>query len=51
MSNEEVFQTMRDLVAEQFAQEPDEVTMTDRKRRIRLMTRRKYLGTGQVEDR
>lgn len=27
MSNEEVFQTMRDLVAEQFAQEPDEVTM------------------------
>jgi len=26
MSNEEVFQTMRDLVAEQFAQEPD-VTM------------------------
>lgn len=27
MSNEEIFQTMRDLVAEQFAQEPDEVTM------------------------
>ncbi len=27
MSNEEVFQTMRDLVAEQFAQEPEEVTM------------------------
>ena len=27
MSNEEVFQTMRDLVVEQFAQEPDEVTM------------------------
>lgn len=27
MSNEEVFQTMRDLVAEQFAQEPDEVTL------------------------
>ena len=27
MSNEEVFQIMTDLVAEQFAQEPDEVTM------------------------
>ena len=27
MSSEEVFQTMRDLVAEQFAQEPEEVTM------------------------
>lgn len=27
MSNEEIFQIMRDLVAEQFAQEPDEVTM------------------------
>ena len=27
MSNEEVFQIMRDLVAEQFAQEPDDVTM------------------------
>ena len=27
MSVEEIFQTMRDLVAEQFALEPDEVTM------------------------
>lgn len=27
MSNEEVFQMMRDLVAEQFAQDPDDVTM------------------------
>ena len=27
MSNEEIFQTMKDLVAEQFAMEPDEVTM------------------------
>ena len=27
MSNEEVFQTMKDLVAEQFAMEPEEVTM------------------------
>ncbi|MEA4993970.1 Acyl carrier protein [bioreactor metagenome] len=27
MSNEEVFQTMRDLVAEQFAKEADEVSM------------------------
>ena len=27
MSNEEIFQTMRDLVAEQFGMEPDEVTM------------------------
>lgn len=27
MSNEEVFQTMRDLVAEQFAKEADEVGM------------------------
>ena len=27
MSNEEIFQTMKDLVAEQFAMEPEEVTM------------------------
>ena len=27
MSNEDIFQTMRDLVAEQFGMEPDEVTM------------------------
>ena len=27
MSNEEIFQTMRDLVAEQFAMEPEEITM------------------------
>ena len=27
MSNEEIFQTMKDLVAEQFAMEPGEVTM------------------------
>ena len=27
MSNEEIFQTMRELVAEQFAMEPAEVTM------------------------
>lgn len=27
MSNEEIFQTMKALVAEQFAMEPDEVTM------------------------
>ena len=27
MSNEEIFQTMRDLVSEQFGMEPDEVTM------------------------
>ena len=27
MSVEEIFQTMRDLVAEQFAMEPEEVTM------------------------
>jgi acyl carrier protein len=27
MSNEEVFQAMRDLVAEQFAQSPEDVTM------------------------
>lgn len=27
MSNEEIFQTMRELVAEQFAMEPVEVTM------------------------
>ena len=27
MSNEEIFKTMKDLVAEQFAMEPDEVTM------------------------
>ena len=27
MSNEEIFQTMKDLVAEQFAMEPVEVTM------------------------
>ena len=27
MSNEEIFQTMKDLVAEQFAMEPAEVTM------------------------
>ena len=27
MSNEEIFQTMRELVAEQFAMEPSEVTM------------------------
>ena len=27
MSNEDVFQTMKDLVAEQFAMEPAEVTM------------------------
>ena len=26
MSNEEIFQTMRDLVSEQFGMEPDEVT-------------------------
>ena len=26
MSNEDIFQTMRDLVAEQFGVEPDEVT-------------------------
>ena len=26
MSNEEIFQTMKDLVAEQFAMEPEEVT-------------------------
>ena len=29
MSSEEVFQTMRDLVAEQFAQEPEEVTFEE----------------------
>ena len=27
MSNEEIFQTIRDLVSEQFGMEPDEVTM------------------------
>mgnify|MGYP001153286028 FL=1 len=27
MSNEEIFQTMKDLVAEQFAMDPEEVTM------------------------
>ena len=27
MSNEEIFQTMKDLVAEHFAMEPEEVTM------------------------
>ena len=27
MSNEEIFQTMKDLVSEQFGMEPDEVTM------------------------
>ena len=27
MSNEEIFQTMKDLVAEQFAMEPEEVIM------------------------
>lgn len=27
MSNEEIFQTMKDLVAEQFAMEPEEVSM------------------------
>jgi len=27
MSNEEIFQTMRELVAEQFAMEPEEVAM------------------------
>lgn len=27
MSNEEIFRTMKDLVAEQFAMEPEEVTM------------------------
>ena len=27
MSNEQIFQTMKDLVAEQFAMEPEEVTM------------------------
>ena len=27
MSNEEIFQTMKDLVAEQFAMEPEAVTM------------------------
>ena len=27
MSNEEIFQTMKDMVAEQFAMEPEEVTM------------------------
>lgn len=27
MSNEDIFQTMKDLVAEQFAMEPEEVTM------------------------
>ena len=27
MSNEEIFQTMKDLVAEQFAMEPEEVTL------------------------
>ena len=27
MSNEEIFQTMKDLAAEQFAMEPEEVTM------------------------
>ena len=27
MSNEDIFQTMRNLVAEQFGMEPDEVTM------------------------
>ena len=27
MSNEEIFQTMKDLVAEQFAMEPEEETM------------------------
>ena len=27
MSNEEIFQTMRDLVSEQFGMDPDEVTL------------------------
>ena len=27
MSNEEIFQTMKDLVAEQFDMEPEELTM------------------------
>ena len=27
MSNEEIFQTMKDLVSEQFGMEPDEVTL------------------------
>ena len=27
MSNEEIFQTMKDLVSEQFCMEPDEVTL------------------------
>ena len=29
MSNEDIFQTMKDLVAEQFGMEPDEVTHGD----------------------
>ena len=62
MSSEEVFQTMRDLVAEQFAQEPEEVTMdtsfeedlgadsVDRVERVMAMEEEFDVGEIQEDD-
>ena len=62
MSNEEIFQTMKDLVAEQFAMEPDEVTMetsfeedlgadsVDLVERVMAMEEEFEIGETQEED-